>query len=55
MLIIDELERYVRLQYVLFYDKEDLGDQIFCVGEGQTIWVAKYFSEHFIKEEVIIE
>lgn len=50
--VVNEQERHLQLECVWFCESENLGDQIFCTREGQKIWVSKYHSDHYVREDV---
>lgn len=50
--IVEDIDRHVKLKCVWFCHKENLGDCIYCTREDQEIWVAKYHSDHMMRHEV---
>ena len=54
-IIVDDQDRHVQLKCVWFCNKEDLGDEIFCLRVDQLIWVAKYHSDHMKRIDVSYE
>lgn len=52
--IVENQDRHLLLECTWFCNREDLGDLIYCEREGQRIWVAKYHSDHMVKEVVDI-
>lgn len=50
--IVEEQPEHVKLECVWFCGDEDLGDQIMCTEESQTIWIAKYFSDNMERVKI---
>lgn len=42
----EKTQKWFKVKCVDFYDIDDLGDQVLCVGIDQEIWVANYHFRH---------
>ena len=51
--VIRDDDRLLKLKCVVFIQREDLGDLIFCNNLDQEIWMAKFHTDRYVKVDQI--